>query len=180
MTTNQIFNRLLLLGLLFGPLTWFLVSDEGQRVSDVFLLKLSGAPALEMDYRQLRPELSEAEIKSRFSKVAFQCSDRQTDFGERLCYTPLAAINGVPSQYMSAFFRGDHLMAIKIAYQRSYHDYLYKSLSGELGEANRDQLAGLPDNSGAQQWQAGKGWLVLPGVGLKEDVEPALFWLAAP
>jgi len=180
MTSNQIFTRFLLFGLFFGPLTWFLASDEGQRVSDVFLLKLSGAPALEVDYRQLRPELSEAALKSRFPKVDFQCADRKTDFGERLCYTPLAAINGIPSQYMSAFFRGDHLMAIKVAYQRSYHDTLYKNLGAALGEANRDRFAGLPDNSGAQQWQAGKGWLVLPGVALKEDAEPALFWLAAP
>jgi len=180
MTSNQIFTRILLFGLFFGPLTWFLVSDEGQRVSDVFLLKLSGAPALEVDYRQLRPQLSEADLKSRFPKVDFQCADHKTDFGERLCYTKLAAINGIPSQYMSAFFRGDHLMAIKVAYQRSYHNALYQRLSNELGEPNRDRMAGLPDNSGAQQWLAGKGWLVLPGVGLKEDVEPALFWLAAP
>jgi len=179
MTTNQSITRLLLFGLLFGPLTWLLVSDEGQRVSDVFLLKLSGAPAVEMDYRILKPEVNEAELKSRFPKLNFQCADRQTDFGERLCYTPLASFNGTPSQYMSAFFRGDHLMAIKVAYQRSYHDYLYGSLIHELGAANHGRVAGQADNSGAQQWQAGKGWLVLPGVGLKDDAEPALFWLAA-
>jgi hypothetical protein len=180
MSSNQIFTRILLLGLFFGPLTWLLASDEGQRVSDVFLLKLSGSPGVEMDVRQLAPAINEAELKSRFPKVNFQCADKQTDFGERLCYTPLAAFNGAPSQYMSAFFRGDHLMAVKIAYQRSYHDYIYENLSRELGAANRDRMAGLPDNSGAQQWQVGRGWLVLPGVGLKEDAEPALFWLAAP
>jgi hypothetical protein len=180
MTTNQIFTRIILLGLFFGPLTWLLVSDEGQRVSDVFLLKLSGAPAVEMDVRQLAPAVNEAELKSRFPSVTFQCADKQTDFGERLCYSPLAAFNGAPSQYLSAFFRGDHLMAIKVAYQRSYHDYIYGRLTRELGPANRDRDARLVDNGGAQQWQAGKGWLVLPGVGLKEDAEPALFWLAAP
>jgi hypothetical protein len=180
MTTNQMFNRFLLLGLLLGPLTWLLVSDEGQRLSDIFLLKLSGAPEVHVDYQQLKADISEAEFKRLLPKVEFQCADKPTDFGERLCFTPMAGFNGTPSQYMSAFFRGDHLMAIKLAYQRSYHDYLYNSLSRELGEPNSERSSALPDNSGAKQWQAGRGWLVLPGESLKEDAEPALFWLAAP
>lgn len=178
MTINQIYIRLLLLGLLFGPLLWFSISDEGQRVSDLFLLKLSGAPEVHIDYRQLKAEIGEAEFKHGLADVDFQCADKRTDFGERLCFAPVAGFNGTPSQYMSAFFRGDHLMAIKLAYQRSYHDYLYASVSRELGPAN--SAAALPDNSGATQWQAGKGWLVLPGEHLKEGAEPVLFWLAAP
>jgi hypothetical protein len=180
MTTYQIYKRLLLLGLLFGPLLWLSLSDEGKRVSDLFLLKLSGAPAVQVDYRQLKADISEAEFKRGLPNVDFQCADKRTDFGERLCFAPVAGFNGTPSQYMSAFFRGDHLMAIKLAYQRSYHDYLYASVSREFGPANSDKAAGLPDTSGARQWQAGRGWLVLPGERLKGDAEPVLFWLAAP
>lgn len=179
MTSNQIFVRLILLGLLFGPLTWVLVSDEGQRVSDVFLLSLSGAPKVDMDVTQLNASVTEAQFKSRLPKVSFTCADKQTDFGERLCYSPVASFDGAPSEYLSAFFRGDHLMAVKVAYQRSYFGYLNQRLKDELGAPQRGGAAGLPDSSGANQWQAGRGWLVLPPVEAKA-AETALFWLAAP
>ncbi|MBD3670163.1 MAG: hypothetical protein HUJ29_05255 [Gammaproteobacteria bacterium] len=178
MTVNQIYIRLLLLGALFGPLLWFLFSDEGQRISDTFLLKLGGTPEVQLDYRTLNADISEKEFVKGMGEAEFQCGDQQSQFGDRLCYAALAAVNGTPSQYMSVFFKSDNLTAIKLAYQRSYHEQLHGSLIRNLGEPMSGANTAVPDAERIQQWQAGNGVVLLSGETLAEDEEPVLLWLA--
>lgn len=178
MTVNQIYIRLLLLGALFGPLLWFVLSDDGQRMSDVFLLKLSGAPEVQLDYRELDGGIEEAAFQKRLKDVEFQCGSQSSQFGDRLCYAPVAAFNGTPSQYMSVFFNDGHLAAIKLSYQRAYHDHLYFSVLQQLGEPLDGADTAVPEAERIQQWRAGSGMVLMPGENLAEGEDPVLLWLA--
>jgi len=152
------------------PLFWLVLAEEGRRQSDIFFLWLFGKPTISLPFDLLHPSLTPADVVLKLPDVALTCSALATDFGDRVCQSPIAAFNSVPANHAAFFFAGEQLRAVKLNYQRSYHTYLIGRLLAALGEP----VAMLP-----LHWHAGGGRILLAGRELQADDEPALLWLAA-
>lgn len=157
------------------PLFWLVFTDEGQRFGDVLLLKLTGREEVRIDFDELYPSITEAKLNQVWPGLDFKCQDQASAFGSRLCATDIAAFNNIPSRYVTFFFHDQRLMAVKIGYQRAYHDSITNQLDGMLGTP---MISSRTEGEGVYQWRAGGGIVVMPQEQVGMDEEPALVWLA--
>ncbi|SCZ64202.1 hypothetical protein [Thiohalomonas denitrificans] len=157
------------------PFFWLVFTDEGQRFGDVLLLKLTGREEVRINFDELYPSVTEAQLGQVWPDLEFQCQDQASAFGSRLCATDIAAFNKIPSRYVTFFFADERLQAMKIGYQRAYHGAITAHLDGMLGAP---MMSSRTDGDGVYQWRAGGGIVVMPQEKLGKNDEPALLWLA--
>ena len=172
MPFNKLYIRALLLCVVLGPFVWVMFTDEGQRVSDIFMLELGDSEAMNLNFTSLSNRVDETTLQEQFPQVKFKCLSQQSAFGDRQCSAPISALNGAPAQYVHAFFFQRHLTALKVGYQPSYHSYLYKGLLQSFGAGEEGPESGL------RRWSTGAGLLYAPPQELTLDKEAALLWLA--
>ncbi len=156
------------------PAFWLVFTAEGQRFGDVLLLKLIGREEVRINFDELYPTITEAQLSQAWPEVDFKCQEQASAFGSRLCATDIAAFNNIPSRYLTFFFADDRLRAMKIGYQGAYHDAITGQLDGMLGAP----MVSTRTGNGVYQWRAGGGIVVMPRKGEDIDGEPALLWLA--
>lgn len=157
------------------PVFWLVFTAEGQRFADTTLLKLTGREAMRINFDELYPDIAEAQLQQAWPDLTFQCKEATSDFGSRLCATPIAAFNNIPARYVTFFFDGEQLRAVKIGYQRPYHETVIAQFKSLLGQP---MVSTQQESVGVYQWRAGGGLVVTPHARLSIQDEPALFWLA--
>lgn len=175
MSLRKLYIRTLLVVAVVGPLFWLVFSQDGRRVSDVLILKVTGRPDIGIAFDKLDGGVTETDVLKVWSDADFQCGDQATAFGTRACMAPIAAFNGTPARYVTFFFVDDHLNAIKLGYQRAYHEHAVAQLRTALGEPSEVQRGARS----ILQWDSGGGMMVVPEARVGMEEEPALLWLAA-
>ncbi len=177
MPIRQLLKRAYWVFLIAAPLAWLVFTSEGQRYSDILLLKLKGDPSITLDVDRLRSSLTEARVAEALPDLELTCADQITPFGSRTCQSPLAAFNGTPSRYISFFFENGSLQAVKVGIQRAYQRQLAGHLNEWLGTPMQSTEG---DGPGVYQWRAGGGLAVMPIEPVSREDEPAMVWLALP
>lgn len=160
---------------------WFLVfTDEGARISDNVVLWLWGETGLDLNFSRLDAGIDQQQIPRVYPDLDWQCEDRRTDFGDRLCAATIASVNQYPARYVSFFFGDGRLRAMKLVYRSRYHDALLAQLRQQLGTPATDAMpaSDRPDHATLLEWNTGSGRLIAKRH-LHEDDEPALMWIAA-
>jgi len=172
---NPLYKKLLLLSLVLGPMIWLMLTEDGQRRSDLVLLYLFGKEELNLAIENLHGNMTEVDFRALFPELPLECDDGANPFGDRLCTAEIGSFSAIPARAFTLFLQGDLLRAAKVNYRRVYHSKLETQLSRRLG------VRGGHDNSGpdAVFWQVSDGLLLMPTVAPKDDSEAALMWLSA-
>jgi len=167
----RFYKTLLALTVVIGPITWLMVTEDGRRRTDLMVLGFKDAPMVQMRLDPLTSAFSEDRIREFLPEIQWQCSNTRTPFGERNCVSPIGAFNETPAHYMTLYFEGDALQAMKVAYRGAYHNHLTGLLAQMLGPPKNDQ--------GIWRWVTEHGLVLVPANLTGDAAEPALMWLSA-
>jgi len=173
MSMHNFYIKFLILTAVLGPLAWLMFTDEGQRTGDIFMLELGDAKSINLNFSNLSARVDEGNLKKQFPEITLNFADQKSAFGHRQCASAISSINGTPAKFIKFYFFQDRLTAVKVAYQPSYHQHIYKSIRTSFGGGEDG-----PEN-GMRRWNTGAGMLYAPPEALTLDKEPALLWLAA-
>jgi hypothetical protein len=170
---NPLYKRLMLLALVLGPIFWLVFSEDGQRRSDLVLLSLwEGTEAMDVALDKLHEGVVENELRRNFPDVPLSCEQQPSLFGDQTCSAPIASFNGAPARYAVVYFRDGKLSAVKLAYRRSYHDYVARDLHRRLGapQTTADQV---------WNWPTPGGLVLMPTELPGQGDEPTVIWLSS-
>jgi len=173
-----IYQKLLILCVVFGPILWLMFTEDGQRRTDTMVLWLFGEEEIGMDFKTLSPQYTEQEMAQVYANLLWRCRDRTQTYGDRHCVARIGIFNGIPARYLTAYYRNGRLNALKLHYRAPSHGQLESLLNDQLGKP----IEPAPDAGEAAaevlQWRTPRG-LVLMKRELVGDEEPALFWLSS-
>ena len=174
-----LYKKLLILTLVFGPIVWLMFTDDGQRRTDTMVLWLFGEHEINMDLAALDAHFTEEELKTVYPDLDWQCREHQSSYGNHLCVSRIGIFNGIPSKYITIFFTGRHISAMKLRYRAGNHDQFLVQLRRQLGRPDDEARASVtaPDPEEVLQWRTPYGLVVAKRL-LDSDEEPALFWLS--
>ncbi|KAA6184194.1 hypothetical protein F2Q65_13460 [Thiohalocapsa marina] len=166
------YKLILSLALVAGPFTWLVLTEDGQRRSDLFLLQVTGHPSFNIAYDHLNQHVTQSDFETLFPKVRFQCEARETAFGERVCAAEIASFNGMPARTVRLYYRGDLLTSMHLNYRERYHELLEASLRNGLGDPLQ------PVGAGVLLWRLPEGVVMLAAAPPETPGDAALLWLS--
>ena len=173
MKLNPLYKKLVLLAIVFGPIFWFVFTEDGQRRTDMILISLlKGTEDMNIAFGKLQGTALETDIRGNFPEVPFQCEDHASEFGDRVCASSIASFNGTPARYAAVFFHGGRLSAVKMTYQPHYHDYVNRILRIELGQPIKES------NGSVWRWNTDHGTVLISVDQPGEREEPTVIWLS--
>jgi hypothetical protein len=155
-----------------GPFIWLVLTEDGKRRSDLFLLHLLGHQPFNLAVENLRPDLDEKPLLSQFSRVEFDCSDSHGALGDRRCEAQIGSFNGVPARAVEMYWNEGQLNAVRIDYRRRWHQGLIEDLTTRYGRPRRD----IVGERTVFAWRFDGGMLLVPKT-LGEGEEPVLMWI---
>ncbi len=168
----RLYKLLLALVVVIGPFYWLVLTEDGRRRSDLFILHILGKPSFNIAYDRLTGTVTEADIAEQFPKVEFQCADRPSALGARVCAAEIASFNGLPARRAALHYGAGRLTALRLDYRLHYHGLLTESLRNGLGEPVAQA------RGSTLHWRTGGGTIVLPANAPEAPVDAALMWLA--
>lgn len=180
MKMNPLYKRVMALLIVLAPAYWLIMTEDGQRRSDAFMLQLFGKEVIDFNLAELDSGVTREDLtKTVFAEVPWQCRDQATDFGNQLCAGELGAFNGIPAHYITLYFVDERINALKVVYRNRYHEQMLLHLRRLLGVPS-----GLPQSGEAHpqadrivEWRTEHGMVVVQQV-LGEGEEAAMLWLA--
>lgn len=176
LTLPPLYKKLMLLAIVIGPIYWLMLTDDGQRRTDLVLLSLMDKPSVGMRLDVLGPEVGEEAIHKLYPDTPWQCEDKVTDFGSRVCHAAIGAFNDTPAQVMVFYLHQGALNAMKVVYRGGYHEWLVGQTARMLGRAERSQSD--PASPAVLRWDTGKGTLVIQEEVRSDGEPPSLLWLS--
>jgi hypothetical protein len=171
---HPLYKNLLILAIVLGPIVWLVLTEDGQRRTDLVLLALLGKPEIKLAVEHLTADVTEADLRRLYPDLPLSCSEGPNPYGDRLCGAKLGAFNQIPSHDVAFYLAGQRLRALKVNYRPHYHDSLKAQLAERL--AKEGILAEV--RGGALAWQVDGGVLLMPVEAPQDDREAALMWLS--
>jgi hypothetical protein len=175
---NPLYKKLLLLTIVLGPMIWLVLTEDGQRRTDLVLLYLFGKGELNLAIEKLHSDMTEAQFRELFPDLELACDDGVNPFGDRLCSAEVGAFSGIPSRAFTLFLSADELRAAKLNYRSAYHETLRRQLEGRIGAADSPAGADTAVIRGPQSWRVADGVLLLPPEIPEKEEDSALMWLS--
>jgi hypothetical protein len=166
------YKLLLALAVVIAPFYWLMFTDDGQRRSDLVILHILGKPSFNIAYDRLTGTVTEADIAKQFPKVDFQCLDRPSALGERVCAAEIASFNGLPARRALVHYGAGRLTALRLDYRPRYYGLLVESLRTGLGEPAYEA------GGSTLRWQTDGGTIVMPATAPDQPADAALMWLS--
>ena len=114
----RLYKTLLALAAVLGPIYWLMLTEDGQRRTDLTLMWILGRPSFDAALESFSDRLSEARLRETFPAIDFQCSDGTNPFGDRLCAARIGSFNQYPARGLSLYFDEGRLSAVKILIRR--------------------------------------------------------------
>lgn len=167
------YKTLLAVCVVAGPFVWLVLSEDGKRRSDLFLLHLLGHQPFNVAYANLRPDVGEEQLLGQFPRIEFGCRDRATPLGDRECAAEIGSVNGIPARAVRILFRDGALSAVQLDYRGRWHGVLIDELGRRYGEPRRDAA----HERTVLAWPFDRGTLLLPQT-LAEDEQATAMWIA--
>jgi hypothetical protein len=157
---------------------WLVFTEDGQRRSDMVLLKLFGDEPLYLNLKVLDNRLTEPEMQQLYPDIAWRCEDKASSFGNRSCFGKIGSFNQIPADYATLFFGDSSLNAVKVVYSQNYHGILGKDLNHQLGKPLPSYATDdVPTDDSVVRWRTDGGF-VMAKKKLNKGDEPALLWLS--
>ena len=166
------YKLLLAICVVAGPFIWLVLTEDGKRRSDLFLLHLLGNQPFNLAVANLRPGLEETALLSQFSRVEFVCDDGRSPLGSRRCAAEIGSFNGVPARSAELYWDDSQLKAVRIDYRGRWHQLLLDDLRKRFGPPRRDSIG----SGTVLAWRLEDGMLLIPET-LAADEPPALMWI---
>lgn len=178
MKKKKLHKTLLALMLVFIPPYFLVFTEEGNRVTDNAILWLFGQESLALNLAEADSTFTENQVREVFADLEWHCGAVQSWFGQTACNASIASFNELPARFVVMYFANGHLNAIKLSYREQYHTALLRQLIETLGQPEHfsSTASDTPDTDAVLQWNTGKGLVVLKKT-IREDEQPALFWL---
>ncbi len=174
----KLYKRLLLVAMVVGPMWWLVFTEDGQRRTDTVLLTLFGKETLYLNLKALDDRFSEQEMRQLYPDIEWQCENKASAWGDRICAAGIGNFNDIPAEYATLFFAQTSLNAVKVVYNRSYHEILGRDLNHQLGKPLPPLgSAEVPAAAALMRWRADGGFVITKKQLNKED-EAALLWLS--
>jgi hypothetical protein len=173
------YKRFLIFFIVIGPIFWLVLTEDGQRRTDIVLLTLWGEDEIALNLKALDNQVTEEDLKKVFPDLTWTCNDEPNEFGNRICATSIGIFNDIPARYITIFFRDRWINGVKIGYRRNYHELLKQQLRHQLGAPTNDGR--FPATDGAEpvlHWITESGNVILKET-LNEGEEAALLWLSS-
>ncbi|MFW6258485.1 MAG: hypothetical protein ACOC26_03220 [Halochromatium sp.] len=167
-----------------GPFIWLVLTEDGKRRSDLFLLHLLGHQPFNLAMENLRPGLDQDDLLGQFSRVAFDCGEGAHALGARRCAARIGSFNGIPARRVELYWQADGdagedggngaaLNAVRLDYRGRWHALLVAELKTRHGEPRRDRVG----ERTVLAWRFAAGTLLIPQT-LGDDETPSLMWVA--
>ena len=166
------YKLLLAICVVAGPFIWLVLTEDGKRRSDLFLLHLLGHQPFNLAVQNLRPDLEEEPLLAQFTRVDFVCSDGRYSFGDRLCAAKVGSFNGIPARAVELYWNSGALNAVRLDYRRRWHEALVEDLTMRYGQPRRD----IVGERTVLAWRLDGGMVLLPQTVI-EGEEPAMMWV---
>lgn len=170
------YKLLLALAAVIGPFSWLMFTADGQRRTDLLLLRLFGRYSFNIAHERLGPAITEDQLKAQFPRLTFACGSARSGFGDRICVASIGSFSGIPAQRAEVYYAGPALQAVRIDYRARYHDLLRRTLVEAHG-APRPANPGT-DADAVLRWLLPGGLLLLPRT-LSGPQDAALMWVGA-
>lgn len=180
----RLYKTLLALAAVLGPIYWLMLTEDGQRRTDLALMWILGRPSFDAALESFTDRLTEERLRESFPAVHLQCADGANPFGDRLCGARIGSFNRYPARGLSLYFNGGRLSAVKVLYPPAYHVRIrgwVERRAARLAEgaSGAGALAPRPVvDGGVVAWRVPDGALMLKDGGLGRGDEPALLWLS--
>jgi hypothetical protein len=155
-----------------GPFIWLVLTEDGKRRSDLFLLHLFGHQPFNLAVENLRPDLAEEPLLGQFTRVEFACSDGRGALGDRRCAAQIGSFNGIPARAVEMVWNDAQLKAVRLDYRRRWHQALIEDLTMRYGRPRQDAVG----DRTVLAWRFDGGMLLLPKT-LGEGEEAVLMWI---
>lgn len=177
MKMNPLHKKLFLLVIVFGPFTWLVFTDDGQRRTDLVIAALlqDGDP-MNVAFAKLKSGASLEDFKGNFPDLEPQCGPRPSPFGDHLCRSPIRSVNGTPAKMVTLYFEGTRFTALEILYSPHHHAYLHNMLLAELGQSTRDVHDGA--NTAVLRWTTPHGAVLLPEQ-VQDEPSSLVYWISS-
>ncbi|BAU48011.1 hypothetical protein SVA_1446 [Sulfurifustis variabilis] len=165
----------LLAAIAFGAWAWS--TEAGNELVARLYAMVTGRAAIEIDFDSLTPEVAEDEIKTLYSSSKFKCYDERSELGDRVCFTDVREVNGVPARYAAFFFKDAELSNVKVALDGKDHPTLVQTFTDTYGEwrtvGSRKDVYGKP----IVGWYLSSGVLAVSETAPR-DKEATLLWIS--
>jgi len=175
----KLYKRLLLIAIVVGPIWWLVFTEDGQRRSDMVILKLFGNKPFYLNLKELDNRFTEKEMGQLYPDITWECKDEHTSFGDRYCVSKIGSFNDLPANLVTMFFSEYGINAVKVNYRHNYHGVLGNDLRYQLGNPLPDTGAsqGVPTAARIVHWRTSGGHVITKQL-LDKGEEPALLWLS--
>ncbi len=182
----RLYKTLLAVVAVLGPIYWLMLTEDGQRRTDLTLMWILGRPSFDAALESFTDRLSEARLREGFPAIDLQCSDGANPFGDRLCGARIGSFNQYPARWLNLFFDGQRLSVVKVLYPPAYHARIRgwverrvaQVAEGPRGGGARESIQDPAVSGGVAAWRVPDGVLVLKDGDLGPADEPALLWLS--
>jgi len=181
----RLYKTLVALAVVLGPIYWLMLTEDGQRRTDLVLMAILGRPPFDAALESFTDRLTEARLREGFPALELQCADGPNPFGDRVCAAPIGSFNQYPARAVTLYFRGGQLSAVKVIYQPSYHGRIRGWAERRAGQAPQLPAQAEPGSyptppvgGGVAGFPVADGILVLKDGVLDKADEPALLWLS--
>lgn len=181
MHISKLYTTILLIGIVIAPIYWLMVTDDGKRRTDTLLLWITGGDPIDINFKVLDSHYTVEDWKKVYADINWDCRAHPSSFGDHICHSEIAAYNGIPSRYLSVFFRDGRSSGLKLVYRNLYHNELGIELQNQLGRPRviKTTTADMPDADSMLLWQTEFGQVMLKQQLHSGGEEAALLWLPA-
>ncbi len=175
----KLYKQLLLIAIVIGPIWWLVFTADGQRRSDMFLLRIFADAPFYLNLKELDSRFTEEELHQLYPDLNWQCQDKETGFGDRYCISQIGSFNEIPANQVTLFFRNSAINAVQVNYRHNYHAQLGMDLRRQLGAPlpDTEMPKDMPSSDKVVHWRT-KGGHIITKHTLSRGEEPALLWLS--
>ena len=168
---HPLFKRGMAFIMVIAPFWWLVMTDDGQRRSDLVMNALFGdGEAMNLSFSKLTADARLEDFQANWPELALQCADRDSEFGNRHCQASVTESNGTPARQVHLYLQDQRVHAVQLDYVGAHHQYMLTRLYDELGPASV--------NKGVWQWTTNAGVVLAPQT-LTSTSDAAVLWISA-
>lgn len=175
----KIYKTLIIIAIVVAPIYWLMITEDGKRRTDTLMLWITGGDPININFEALDSRYNMQEWKQVYKDIEWQCKDQATTWGDDICYSEISSYNGIPARYVTVFFAGGHVSALKLAYRNQYHAQLGAELQHQLGKPEQVKAGpgDAPDSNSIIKWETDHGMVLLKQELSSGEEEASLLWL---
>ena len=112
---HPLFKRGMAFIMVIAPFWWLVMTDDGQRRSDLVMNTLFGdGEAMNLSFSKLTADARLEDFQANWPELALQCTDRDSEFGNRHCQAPVTESNGTPARQVHLYLQDQRVHAVQL------------------------------------------------------------------